>query len=490
MSADRETRRRLAGNAVRGGVVLLAARLGMQAFTWAVTLTVPRLIGARDFGVMTWGFLFLGLVEILAEAGLGRALVQKQEPTPDDKDRVFTLSLAFAAALYLLLFLFADCIALFVRLPEFAFFLRVLALSVWLVPFRSVSLAILDREQRLGSQALAHVLMAGLQSTLVLVLALSNFGYWSLAIGAMVGKLVEAASLHVAAGWSPRLRWPGSESRELISFGLYAAGGSLLWFLYDNADYAIVGRLFGPAELGLYSLAFLLMTLPVQKLTANVSHVAYPVFCRLQDDRPRLKRWFLRLSVLVGVVGVPALVGLALVADDAIGLVYGGPWLRAVGPFRLLAFVGVVRLYAAMLPHLYNAIGRPDVNLRYTAACVVVLPVAFTLGGTWGRLEGVCLAWLIVYPLTVVVLMTLTRPILGFGVAEFVAAQVPVFGATMSMAGAVLLARLWMEPGPIRLAVCVAVGVVTYALIMTTLARDTVLADVRALWRELRGGAG
>src|SRR5262249_1395511 len=159
--------------------------------------------------------------------------------------------------------------------------------------------------------------------------------------------------------------------------------------------------------------------------------------------------------------------------DDAIGLVYGGAWLQAVGPFRLLAFVGVVRLYAAMLPPLYNAVGRPDINLKYTAVCVVVLPVAFSIGGTFGRLEGVCLAWLLVYPLTVIVLMTLTRPILGFGVLEFIVAQLPVVGATMSMAGAVLLARLWMSPGPIRLAVCVAVGVVTYALIMTTLARDT-----------------
>ncbi|MGL4555854.1 MAG: oligosaccharide flippase family protein, partial [Gemmataceae bacterium] len=176
MSTDKESRRRLAGRAVRGGAVLLAARLGTQAFTWAITLSVPRLIGTRDYGIMTWGFLFLALVEILAEAGLGRALVQKDDPTPEDRDRVFTLSLALAAALYAALFFSADLIAGFLRLPEFAFFLRVLALSVWVVPFRTVTLAVLDREQRLGSQALAHVLMAGLQSTLVLVLAMMKCG--------------------------------------------------------------------------------------------------------------------------------------------------------------------------------------------------------------------------------------------------------------------------------------------------------------------------
>ena len=44
-----------------------------------------------------------------------------------------------------------------------------------------------------------------------------------------------------------------------------------------------------------------------------------------------------------------------------------------VGPFRLLAFVGIVRLYAAMLPPLYNAIGRPDVNLAYAALATVFI---------------------------------------------------------------------------------------------------------------------
>ncbi|MGL4555329.1 MAG: hypothetical protein ACRC33_29530, partial [Gemmataceae bacterium] len=139
---------------------------------------------------------------------------------------------------------------------------------------------------------------------------------------------------------------------------------------------------------------------------------------------------------------------------------------------------------------LYNAVGRPDVMLKYTAVCVVVLPVAFTVGGTLGGLEGVCLAWLLVYPLTVVVLLARTRALLGFGPAAFVAAQLPVIGGAVAMTGAVLLVRLWLDPGPARLAASVGAGAVTYGLLMTTLARDTVLADVRALWRELRGGAG
>src|SRR5690242_6548327 len=44
--------RELAGTAVRGGVVLMAARLLMQAFTWAVTVGVARLLEPADYGLM------------------------------------------------------------------------------------------------------------------------------------------------------------------------------------------------------------------------------------------------------------------------------------------------------------------------------------------------------------------------------------------------------------------------------------------------------
>src|SRR5262245_26522020 len=71
--------RRLAQKALRGGVVLLVARFGMQLVAWAVTLVVARLLMPSDYGVMTAGMVFLGLADLLADAGVGKALVQRKD---------------------------------------------------------------------------------------------------------------------------------------------------------------------------------------------------------------------------------------------------------------------------------------------------------------------------------------------------------------------------------------------------------------------------
>src|ERR1700686_3815559 len=69
---------RLRRQAVRGGTLLLAARLGAQLFQWSVTLFVTRLLEPNDYGMMTAGVLFVGLADMLAEAGVGKALIQKK----------------------------------------------------------------------------------------------------------------------------------------------------------------------------------------------------------------------------------------------------------------------------------------------------------------------------------------------------------------------------------------------------------------------------
>ena len=478
----------MAQRALRGGALLLAARLGMQAFSWGVTLAIPALVRSEDYGVMTWGFIFLYLLEIFAEAGLGRALVQRENITPADRDHIFTLSLLFSTLCYALLFVSADGLAWLVREPAFATFIRVLGLVIWLVPFRTVALAILDREQRLGQLAGAHVLTAGLQSALVLILAFQHLGYWALAIGAIVGNTLEVLSLWFFSGWRPRLAWPGRAALPLLGFGAWTAAGTLVWFIYDNVDFALVGALLGTQQLGFYSLAFNLMTLPVQKLAANINQVAYPVFCRLQRDRTRLADWYLRMTVMLGLVGAPALVGMALVVDDAILLAYRPEWLAAVEPFRLLAFVGVVRLYAATLPPLFSALGMPRINFFYNLACAIVLPGAFALGAWWQGIRGVCIAWLVVYPLLVASLLLLTRSITGFGLVAFLRPQWPILGGLLGMIAAVLAVRQGFEPGWTRLLLSILTGAVSYALVMLLLGRE-VVQQARQLWSRRHADA-
>jgi O-antigen/teichoic acid export membrane protein len=474
--------------AVRGGAFLFASRLAIQAISWAVTLAVARLLRPSDYGLVTTATVFVGLADLLAEAGIGRAVVRKKDLHADDLAEAFTLNLVFSCGLYALLFATAGPIAGFLKMPEFIHCLRVLAVTVLLVPFRAVPLAILDRKLRLGRQSAIQVLSGVVQSGLVLVLATTGWGFWALVAGILAARVVETVALAWFARWRPQLIWPGRKSQDLLRFGIQVSGASLLWFFYSNSDYAILGKLVGPEALGAYALAFQLISLPVQKLTAITNQAVYPVFCRLQDDPAKMRDWYLRLTAVLGLIGIPALAGLALVADDAIPVVLGSRWVPAVLPLRLLSVVGMVMVVSASLPPLFNALGRPDINVRYALACTLLLPPGFAVLGSWLGVVGVCLVWLVGYPLLVGALVFATRGLTGFRSWDLLRGLGPTAGIVVSMVAAVGVARwLLADPGGVRrLVLEIAAGGAASLVCLVALGRSAVVGDVKRLLRDLR----
>ena len=524
---------RLARRAVRGGAVLVATRLLVQVMAWGVTFAVARLLTPYDYGIMSIGVVFICLADMLAEAGVGRALIQKAELTREDLAAAFTINLLLATALYGLLFGTAGMAARYLEMPALETMLPILGLMVLMGPFRAVAFALLDRDLRMERQAAIHVFFTAFQATIVLSLAFLGYGYWSLVIGAIVGRVFEVFGLYFATRWTPRITLTPWRHREILHFGMNVSFSSILLFFYNNSLFVIVGKVVGPVTLGYFSLAFQIVSLPMQKLTINTNQVVYPVFCRLRDDRAKLRNWYLRLSVLLGFLGIPTLVGMAVVAPEAFGLILGEKWLPAVLSFRLLAVVGVFMIYAASLPPLFDAVGRPDITLRYSAACALLFPVASYIGaidgglidGYMGLLEesfpalhaflvplvaqigpdqgplvGVCLAWLVLYPLVIVGLIALTRGVTGVGVLDLAKPQWPVV-----LAAGCMLAVLYNLRSAIpalssathdaaevqgrlvlRLVLSVLTGASVYAGVVLLVGRDRVLADVRVLLREVR----
>ena len=296
--------------AVRGGVLLIVSRSLTQLFVWASTLLIARFLMPLDYGLMAIGLLLVGLADLFAEAGIGRALIQKESLEPRDVDEGFTLNFLLALAMYGLLFCLADPLAVYVfQAPALPTFLRVLGLHVLLAPFMAIPLALLDRDLSMGKQSAIHAGTAVFQASLVLGLAIAHLGYWSLVVGSLARRVVEVVFYMAGSGWRPRFVPLGYRVQGLLRFGIHVSMGTFLWYLYSNLDYAFVGNFSGPEILGYYALAFQLASLPAEKLTANINKIAFPTFCRLQHDRLRLHDWFVRLQVLVGFIGMPVMVG-------------------------------------------------------------------------------------------------------------------------------------------------------------------------------------
>ena len=361
-SWDEVRRRSLTGwlaLAVRGGAGKLVA-LG-------ALVVLSRTLRPEDFGAFAILQFPLGLLTLVADAGLHAALVQRPTVTPDDEAAGFTLRLLLAVALGALTVLAAGAIGQLYHLNAAGVAaLRWLALGPALNAFGTVPGMALTRQMRFGRLAWAEFgsLVAGQGASVGL--ALAGAGLFSLVGGALASTLAGTLLVTLLAPWRPRWRRPAGAARALLAFGLPYQAQGLAHLAKDRVIPALGGLLLGGSVVGALAWAQDLARWP--RLPADyAARVGFPAFARLQADPAGLSR-----AVNTAVGGVLWLSGGAAAAAWAlapalVGPVFGTEWAGAVLPLQVFLLQTPLDALAAVLLPLVYAVGAAGRGLRLSA---------------------------------------------------------------------------------------------------------------------------
>jgi PST family polysaccharide transporter len=305
-----------------------------------------------------------------------------------------------------------------------------------------------------------------------LILALLGHGYWALVIGSIIGT---AAATLLAWWWRPhRISWPSDFAtiREAVSYGAHVAASRVTWYVYSNADFAIVGRMLGTVALGAYTFGWTIANIPVEKVSAVLSRVTTGVFASSQHDEAGIRRYLLSLTEGLSVLTFPIAAGLALVAKEFVLVVLGDKWAPAIVPMAILVAYSGFRSITVLFGQVLVGTGRARRNMHFSVIAAVVLPIMFAIGAQWGT-AGVALGWIVGFPLVFVPLaMRYTLKEIGLSWRAYGSALWPAASASVVMAAAVICARVLLPGGDttpvmaLRLAVMVAVGVAVYAAVL------------------------
>ena len=154
----------------------------------------------------------------------------------------------------------------------------------------------------------------------------------------------------------------------------------------------LIGRFLGAEALGIYSLAYQIVTIPVLKINPIVTRVAFPVFAKSQRDHSRLREGFLSMTNMLALISFPLLIGLAAVSDSFIEVVFGEKWLVAVPVLNILCIVGLLRVLMNPNGSILLAKGRADLAFYWDTGMLIVYGCALYAGVSTGSLLTV--AWI------------------------------------------------------------------------------------------------
>ncbi len=340
----------------RGAVIVVTMRWTDRLIGFVSTLILARLLVPADFGIVAMASIVVGLVDTLLALGVGSALIQNRHAGRDDFDTAWTLGLIQGGVVACTLWLAAPFAAESFRDPRVTAVVQVMACSVLLGAFENIGIVAFQKNMEFGRDFRFFFFrrIVGFVATLVCAILLRS--YWAMVLGSLVGRCAGVGLSYWLHDYRPRLSL--KKARELWSFSQWILVRNIGSYGLTQLDKFLVGRRTDAATVGAYSLADEVSTMPTSELLAPLGRVLFPVFVKVAHDGEQLRQAFCKAVGIQSLFALPAGVGLALVAQDAVPLLLGDQWVQAIPLVQTLALISVFTALGHSSGYVLLALGR------------------------------------------------------------------------------------------------------------------------------------
>jgi O-antigen/teichoic acid export membrane protein len=467
---------------VRGVAWTAGVKWLTQLVTWGTTVVVARLLVPSDYGLVGMAAIYINLFTLFSEFGIGTAVVTIQDLTEKQISQLNSVAFFLGVLGSAISAAAAVPLGKFFRAPNLPLVVIVLSCGFIVSGLRTVPYALLQRELRFRLLAVIEGLQWVVQASLTLILAFLGFRYWALVLGILSFSITPTVFTLIRRrqGFAVPTY---SSIRKAIHYSRDVVIGRLCWASYNDSDFIIAGRVLGAAPLGVYTLAWTLAHSPLEKLTNLVNRVTPSVFAKIQTDPVALRRYLRNITGGMALIIFPVTVGMAIVAHEFVPLVLGAKWIGLIAPLQLLVLHALVRSNVILLEPLLNAIGEERLLMWNSMGVMIVLPITFYIGSHWGTI-GIAAGWVMVYPLTQVLLFARVFRRIHLPRAEYLATMWPALSACAVMAVSVDALKWISGDWPLYAYLCaeIIVGAVAYGAVLLLAHRDYLL-EIRELLR-------
>jgi lipopolysaccharide exporter len=447
-----------------GGLWTLGLRFSNRALGFARTIVLARLLFPADFGLIAMAMVVVTGLDSVSQTGFQQALIQKKRGAEQCLDTAWAVALIRSLALCTLLVLCAPFVSDFFAAPRLTDIIRVVSLSVLLSGFANIGIVFFQKDLDFRKQFNFEWWASVLEFALTVSLAWVLRDVWALVWGGLAGNLMRVFLSYVLHPYRPAFRFDPASFRELMSFGKWVSGYSVLLFAAFQMDSILIGRLLGVEDLGFYQMAYLTAVIPSSEVAIAVSMVVFPSFSMLQDQPGRLRESFEKVLQVAAMVCMPIGFGILAVAPEFVRIILGERWQGIALIMQVLSVMGIAKALEGTTNTLVMAAGRPGWLMGFSALQLCLLAASlYPLTVRWG-IHGAAIAVTSTALIAAAAALAAAVRITGSNGRRTLTLITVPLGASMAMAaGIILLKRLMGTVGLLGFVLLVAAGVGLYA---------------------------
>ena len=481
----------LAGRSARGGAVTMTAQGFKFVLSTMAAIVLARLLTPEDYGLIGMVAILINFVGMFQYLGLSTATISWSELSHQQVSTLFWVNMFLSVVIMLVTIGSGPLLAWFYNEPRLLGITAGFGVTILLAGLAIQHEAILARQMRFTALVVVEVVALALGFGSAVVAAWRGAGYWSLVLNNLVMTLATAIGVWTACRWRPGLPVWGSGIRSMLSFGGHLTGFNVMAFFSRNLDSALIGKVWGPFQLGVYSRAYQMLLMPLQQINAPLSAVAVPALSRLANEPERYRAAYLEILEKIVMITMPLGALMIATSDWTVLLLLGPQWGETGRIFMLLGVAAMIQPVTRTAWWLFSTQGRTRELFHWGVLGGAIAIVSIVAGLPWGA-RGVAASYAGAD-------LCIVTPLFFWYVGrrgpvrtiDFYRAIAPVSAASVCSLATLFISRLWLNAVPSlvgRLAIAFGITAAVSFLILSALpaGRSAMRSFMHALFLLLK----
>lgn len=360
---------------------------------------LARILTPHDYGIVTVISVFIAFFTLIADMGIGPAIIQDRGLTERDISSIFKFTFFTSIIIGIIFILFSIPMSWFYNNNVYIPLGGILSISIIFNVLNIVPNSILLKNKMFKIVAIRTVIITLISGIITIILALMGLKYYALVINSVLVSFFtfiinfKTCSIKVYAGFSK------DSLVKIKHYSSYQFAFSFVNYFSRNLDNLLIGKILGQAELGFYDKAYKLMLYPVQNLTHVITPVLHPILSDFQHNTEYIYKKYCEILKILSLLGVFVSVFCFFASKEIIYIMFGSQWDESVPTFKILSLIMWIQILLSSIGSIFQSMGATNYLFRAGLISSITNVIAIIVGLTLGKIEYI--ATLLVISFTV-----------------------------------------------------------------------------------------
>ncbi len=356
-----------------------------------INSVLARLLTPDDYGVVAVITVFISFFTIIADMGIGPAIIQDKTLTKKEISDIFIFTVFTAIAISIGFIIFSYPLSIFYENKIYITLGFILSIAIFFNVLNIVPNAILLRKKQFKTLGIRNVLITVVAGIFTIILALNGAKYYALVINSIIIAILTFAFNVYFSEIKIILSFSFESIKKIRDFSLYQFGYNFINYFARNLDNLLIGKVIDKVSLGYYDKAYKLMLYPVQNLSHMINPVLHPILSDYQDNLDKIYTQYKKILKILSLVGIFFAFYCFISAQEIIIIMFGDQWLKSVDSFKILSLSIWPQIIVGTSGVIFQSTGKTKLLFKQGLISTTLIIVCILCGVFTKKIEFVSL---------------------------------------------------------------------------------------------------